>query len=229
MQIILVSRHLKAARTITIMPRHLAIAGCAFITLVIATAAGLSSLSARSGAFGIGKGILAQEQETHRTQQHVNNNLQLMATRLGELQAQLLHLDTLGERLSALAGIKREAPPERRPQGGQGGAFVPAPPGAEELQREIDRLSRQVDLRTDELAVLESRFLEKRVRERLVPTTLPVRKPISVRRSAIAAIRFSASGRCTRESTSMPNQVRRLSRLLTAWCLPRPIRTISGT
>ena len=27
MQIILVSRHLKAARTITIMPRHLAIAG----------------------------------------------------------------------------------------------------------------------------------------------------------------------------------------------------------
>jgi murein DD-endopeptidase MepM/ murein hydrolase activator NlpD len=175
-QIILVSRHLKAARTINIMPRHLVIAGCAFITLVIATAAGLSSLSARSGAFGIGQGLLAQDQETHRSQQHLSNNLQLMATRLGELQAQLLHLDTLGERLSALAGIKREAPPERRPQGGQGGAFVPAPPGAEELQNEIDQLSRQVDLRTDELAMLESRFLEKRVRERLMPTTLPVRE-----------------------------------------------------
>ena len=39
MQIILVSRHLKAARTITIMPRHLAIAGFAFVSLVIATAA----------------------------------------------------------------------------------------------------------------------------------------------------------------------------------------------
>ncbi len=176
MQIILVSRHLKAARTVTIMPRHLAIAGCAFIALVIAAAAGLSSLSARSGAFDTGQGIISQEQETHRAQQYVNNNLQLMATRLGELQAQLLHLDTLGERLSALAGIKREAPPGRRPQGGQGGAFVPAPLGAEELQREIDLLSRQVDLRTDELAVLESRFLEKRVRERLMPTTLPVRE-----------------------------------------------------
>jgi murein DD-endopeptidase MepM/ murein hydrolase activator NlpD len=174
-QIIIVSRHLKAARTIAIMPRHVAIAGCAFITLVIAAAMGLSSLSASSGAFGIGQGILAEEQETHRAQQYVNNNLQLMATRLGELQAQLLQLDTLGERLSALAGIKREAAPERRPQGGQGGAFVPAPLGAEELQREIDQLSRQVDLRTDELAVLESRFLEKRVRERLMPTSLPVR------------------------------------------------------
>lgn len=175
MQIILVSRHLKAARTITIMPRHLAIAGCAFITLVIAAAAGLSSLSARSGAFDTGHGILSPEQETHRAQQYVNNNLQLMATRLGELQAQVLHLDTLGDRLSALAGIRREAPPERRPQGGQGGAFVPAPLGAEELQREIDRLSGEVNLRTDELAVLESRFLEKRVRERLLPTTLPVK------------------------------------------------------
>ena len=61
-----------------------------------------------------------------------------------------------------------------RPSGhslGQGGAFVPAPPGADELQREIDRLSREVDPRTDELAALESRLLEKRVRERLIPTT----------------------------------------------------------
>ena len=59
---------------------------------------------------------------------------------------------------------------------GQGGAFVPAPLGAEELQREIDRLSRDVDLRTDELAMLESRFLEQRVRGRLMPTTLPVKE-----------------------------------------------------
>ena len=174
MQIILVSRHLKAARTITIMPRHLAIAACAFVSLVMATAAGLSSLAARHGG-DAGQGVPAQEHDTRRAQQYVNNNLQLMATRVGELQAQLLHLDTLGERLSALAGIKREAPRVRPAQAGQGGAFVPAPVGADELQREIDRLSHEVDLRTDELAVLESRLLEKRVRERLMPTTLPVK------------------------------------------------------
>ena len=176
MQIILVSRHLKVARTITIMPRHLAIAGFAFLSLVMSSATLISWLTAHGPRPGSQDEVLSQQQETHQAQQFLNNNLQLMATRLGELQAQVLHLDTLGDRLAGIAGIKREAPPASKPVAGQGGAFVPAPLGADELQREIDRLSREVDLRSDELAVLESRFLEKRVKERLMPTTLPVKE-----------------------------------------------------
>ncbi|MGB8053070.1 MAG: M23 family metallopeptidase [Azonexus sp.] len=176
MQIILVSRHLKVARTITIMPRHLAIAGFAFLSLVMSSATLISWLTAHGPRPGSQDEVLSQQQETHQAQQFLNNNLQLMATRLGELQAQVLHLDTLGDRLAGIAGIKREAPPASKPVAGQGGAFVPAPLGADELQREIDRLSREVDVRSDELAVLESRFLEKRVKERLMPTTLPVKQ-----------------------------------------------------
>ena len=176
MQIILVSRHLKVARTITIMPRHLVIAGFAFLSLVMSSATLISWLTAHGPRAGSQDEVLSQQQETHQAQQFLNNNLQLMATRLGELQAQVLHLDTLGDRLAGIAGIKREAPPASKPVAGQGGAFVPAPLGADELQREIDRLSREVDVRSDELAVLESRFLEKRVKERLMPTTLPVKE-----------------------------------------------------
>jgi murein DD-endopeptidase MepM/ murein hydrolase activator NlpD len=176
LQIILVSRHLKVARTITIMPRHLVIAGFAFLSLVMSSATLISWLTAHGPRPGSQDEVLSQQQETHQAQQFLNNNLQLMATRLGELQAQVLHLDTLGDRLAGIAGIKREAPPASKPVAGQGGAFVPAPLGADELQREIDRLSREVDLRSDELAVLESRFLEKRVKERLMPTTLPVKE-----------------------------------------------------
>ncbi|MGB8882275.1 MAG: M23 family metallopeptidase [Azonexus sp.] len=176
MQIILVSRHLKVARTITIMPRHLAIAGITFVSLVMFSAMLISWLTAHGPRAGSQVEALSQQQETHQAQQFLNNNLQLMATRLGELQAQVLHLDTLGDRLAGIAGIKREAPPASKPVAGQGGAFVPAPLGADELQREIDRLSREVDVRSDELAVLESRFLEKRVKERLMPTTLPVKQ-----------------------------------------------------
>ena len=176
MQIILVSRHLKVARTITIMPRHLAIAGFAFVSLVMFSATLISWLTAHGPRAGSQDEALSQQQETHQAQQFLNNNLQLMATRLGELQAQVLHLDTLGDRLAGIAGIKREAPPASKPVAGQGGAFVPAPLGADELQREIDRLSREVDVRADELAVLESRFLEQRVKERLLPTTLPVKE-----------------------------------------------------
>lgn len=176
MQIILVSRHLKVARTITIMPRHLVIAGFAFLSLVMSSATLISWLTAHGPRPGSQDEVLSQQQETHQAQQFLNNNLQLMATRLGELQAQVLHLDTLGDRLAGIAGINREAPPASKPVAGQGGAFVPAPLGADELQREIDRLSREVDVRSDELAVLESRFLEKRVKERLMPTTLPVKE-----------------------------------------------------
>ena len=176
MQIILVSHHLKVARTITIMPRHVLVAGVAFLSLVLVTSAFISWLLLPRSTAGAQDDGLAQEQATHRTQQFVNNNLQLLATRLGELQAQVLHLDTLGERVAGLAGVRREAAPASKLVPGQGGAFVPAPLGAEELQREIDRLSRDVDLRTDELAMLESRFLEQRVRGRLMPTTLPVKE-----------------------------------------------------
>ncbi|HSN62646.1 MAG TPA: M23 family metallopeptidase [Azonexus sp.] len=158
------------------MPRHLVIAGFAFLSLVMSSATLISWLTAHGPRPGSQDEVLSQQQETHQAQQFLNNNLQLMATRLGELQAQVLHLDTLGDRLAGIAGIKREAPPASKPVAGQGGAFVPAPLGADELQREIDRLFREVDVRSDELAVLESRFLEKRVKERLMPTTLPVKQ-----------------------------------------------------
>ncbi len=198
MQIILVSRHLKAARTITIMPRHLAIAGFVFLALVVGTSAMLSWLAGQLRVTG-GDDALAQQQQSGRAQQHLSNNLQLMATRLGELQAQVLHLDSLGEKLASLADVKREAPAVSRTPGGEGGAFVPAPLTAGELQREIDRLAQEIDLRTDELAVLESRFLEKRVKERLLPTTLPVKaaylgSPFGIRSDPIAGLRALHEG-----------------------------------
>ena len=198
MQIILVSRHLKVARTITIMPRHLLIASFVFLSLVIGTSAMLSWVAGHLGASG-GRDDGLSQHEAGRTQQYVSNNLQLMATRLGELQAQVLHLDSLGERLASLAGVKRDASPAREKPAGQGGVFVPAPLTAGELQREIDRLALEVDLRTDELAVLESHFLEKRAKERLLPTTLPVKaaylgSPFGRRSDPIAGLRAMHEG-----------------------------------
>jgi murein DD-endopeptidase MepM/ murein hydrolase activator NlpD len=171
-QIILVSRHLKAARTLTIMPRHLVIAAVLFVALVLASASIISTLAGRDAQRAVPDAEIARQQES--APQHVTNNLQLMAARLGELQAQVLHLDGLGERLAGLAGVKREAVPAAE-QPGRGGAFVPAPMTAGELSGEIERLARELEVRSDHLGALESRFLEQRVRERLLPTTLPVK------------------------------------------------------
>ena len=175
MQIILVSRHLKAARTITIMPRHVVGGVAATFAMIFVFSALFSWLSVH-WRLPLVDDLLraAQFQESQKTQSYVSNNLQLMATRLGELQGRVMQLDALGERVAGLAGIKRETPPAAA-KPGQGGVYVPAPMTAEELQQAIDRLAAQIDSRADELAVLESRLLEKRVRDRLLPTTMPVK------------------------------------------------------
>lgn len=198
MQIILVSRHLKAARTITIMPRHLVMVVVAFLMLVFFTSAAFSWLSVHL-RLPVIENLLAsiQYKESRKTQDYVTNNMQMMATRLGELQAQVLQLDTLGDRLSSLAGIKRESVKPDKP--GQGGPFVAAPMTAGELQREIERLAQTIDNKNDELVVLESSFLEKRVKERLLPTTLPVKaamlgSPFGHRSDPIAGLRAMHEG-----------------------------------
>ena len=175
MQVILVSRHLKAARTITIMPRHLMATLFVFVALVFSTSALFSWLSVHLRLPLVEDLMLSlQQQESKKTRDHLDNNLQLMATKLGELQGKVMQLDTLGERMSGLVGIKRQAVPEvARPA--QGGPYIAAPMSAIELQREIDRLAGEVEQRSDDLAFLELKLLEKRVKDRLLPTILPVK------------------------------------------------------
>jgi murein DD-endopeptidase MepM/ murein hydrolase activator NlpD len=176
-QIILVSRHLKAARTITIMPRHVLLVIAAFIVLLFSTSALFSWLSVHFRLPLVESLMLSlQQQESRKVQDYLSNNLQLMATRVGELQAKVLQLDGLGERLSGLAGTKPA--PVSKVKEAQGGPYLPAPMSAEALQQEIERLATAVDYKTEELTMLEYRLLEKRVRDRLLPTTLPVKEAV---------------------------------------------------
>ena len=179
MQIIIVSRHLKSARTITIMPRHVLGAVAVFFAMVFLTSAFFSMMSLHFRLPIVENILLSiQQQETRQTRDYITNNLNLMASRLGELQGRLLQLDTLGDRVSNLAGIKQKPPGENVAKPGQGGPYIPAPMSATELQQEIERLALAVDQRADDLAFMEFKLLEKRVEERLMPTTLPVKNAV---------------------------------------------------
>lgn len=199
MQIILVSRHLKAARTITIMPRHVVATLFALLVLVFSTSALFSWLSVALRLPLVEDLLVTLHlQEDRKTRDHVDNNLQLMAARLGELQAQVLQLDALGDRLSGIAGVKRERPVDAI-KAGQGGPYLPAPMSAAELQAEIARLANVVDQRSDDLAYVEFKLLEKRVKDRLLPTTLPVKdaylgSPFGHRSDPIAGARAMHEG-----------------------------------
>ncbi len=198
MQIILVSRHLKAARTISIMPRHVVAVLFVFFLLVFSTSALFSWLSVHFRLPVVEDLVLSlQQQEARKAKEYLNNNLQLMATRLGELQARVLQLDALGGRLSGQTEIGAALPAPIK--GGQGGPFVAAPMSVDELQREIDRLSLDVDRRTDDLTNLEYELLEKRVSNRLVPTALPVKDAVlgssfGYRSDPIAGVRAMHEG-----------------------------------
>lgn len=179
-QIILVSRHLKAARTITIMPRHLLAVAVLFLSAVLVTALLFSWLSLYWRLPVVEDALLAiQQRQTRETRDFITNNLQMMATRLGELQGRVIQLDTQSAHLSDVAGVKRDkerSVPAVEP--GRGGPFLPVSMSASELYQEIERLSGDVDRRADELALLEFKILEKRVQDRLMPTTLPVKEAL---------------------------------------------------
>jgi len=120
--------------------------------------------------------LSAQEAQRRKTEEFLRENLNAMAVKLGQMQAQLMRLDALGERLSALAGLK---PGEFRftEPPGRGGAMSSIPPqdlSMPEFNRQLDQLSRQMENRTDSLGILESQLFDAKVKKKLMPTIPPV-------------------------------------------------------
>ncbi|KHK50521.1 peptidase M23 [Ralstonia sp. A12] len=102
-------------------------------------------------------------------------NLNLMAARIGEMQAQMVRLDALGARVSGLAGVPpREFDFKAQPgRGGPEGAFSRAM-SMPEIQSELDRLTRSADQRNDYLSVLESTLMDRQIHAKMMPTVRPV-------------------------------------------------------
>ena len=115
---------------------------------------------------------LVVKDEFEQRDRYLRENLDLMARRLGEMQAKLTQLESLGERVSGLAGVK---PPEVKALTGQGGIEIKGHSlTLDEVQVAMDDLERLTHQRTDLLTVLESRLFERKMRSMMVPTQKPV-------------------------------------------------------
>ena len=117
----------------------------------------------------------------------MRENLDAFAVKVGEMQAKLVKLEAIGERVSGLAGVKSDAlraPPKTiapSPRGapgapgGQGGPYVPMrTPSLEQLQHMVSELDDVTDQDTDLLTYVESRLLERRMQSLMVPNSRPV-------------------------------------------------------
>jgi len=181
MHIILVSSGSAKSRSLTLTTRHLAVGSVLIALLVFGLTLGLFWITVRHATevklpFLDSLVISAQEAQGRKTEEFLRENLNAMAVKLGQMQAQLMRLDALGERLSALAGLKpgefrfNEAP-------GRGGAVSSVPPQdftMAEFNRQLDQLSRQMENRSDTLGILESQLFDAKVKKKLMPTIPPV-------------------------------------------------------
>jgi len=185
MNIILVSSRRPTAKTITLGRNHI-IAGCLGLVATLFLLAGLMNYAALRYAAESRDSRLfslfseAARDEADRTQAYLRDNLDAMSTRLGELQAQILRLDTLGDRVARLSGFKpQELSLEKSP--GRGGAeptLSTGPLSFGELARRLDFLSRQVEERGDRLGLLDSLLTQENVSKQLLPSVLPIRNGV---------------------------------------------------
>jgi murein DD-endopeptidase MepM/ murein hydrolase activator NlpD len=182
MHIILVSNRLATAKSISLSVHHLLL-GMALLVAAVAALSGSMFYLASRHAPEVKLPLLqmlqpsAQEQQTGNAKEFMRDNLNAMAVRLGQMQAQLMRLDALGERLSALAGIK---PQEFRMSElpGRGGALSTSIAVQDmtmhDFTWQLDALSRHLENRYDDMGMLENQLFDARVKKKLMPTVRPV-------------------------------------------------------
>ena len=227
MQVILISSRLAKARSLTLSLRHVfAVAALAAIVLAGLTGA-LYWVSLR---FAVDLKIplvremvlAAQQGESERSREFMQQNLNAMAVKIGEMQAQLSRLDALGERLSTMAGI-RPADLRFSEKPGMGGAQSTTMPPQNltltEFSQRIANLSRQMENRSDMLGVLDAQLFEQTVtQEGDAHHDAGERASTTRRASACASIPLPGSRRCMKASTSSSTSARRWWRPPAAWC-----------
>jgi murein DD-endopeptidase MepM/ murein hydrolase activator NlpD len=184
LNIILVSGATARARTLTLDWRHWTAGGFGALTLFLAFTLLFNYVTLRYAA-SINHPLLQailladQRQEAEKAQEVIQGHLNAMAVKLGDLQAKILRLDGLGERLAKLAGLKPQELPDGLKSGSAPGRGGPAPSlerklSLDEFNAMLTQLSRQVDQRSDELGVLEALLVTDSANKKFVPTLKPI-------------------------------------------------------
>jgi len=166
MDIILVSNRFAKARSITLHGRHFLLAGLLAIGALFA---------AQSALVRYQPEVLGEWQKKQQ-QSYMRDGMDALAVRVGQMQAQLLRLDTLGTRLAKLSGMKpqefnfEQAPP-------QGGPFVPAAQqdvSLSSLEQQLANLSVLLNDRNDKLVAMETMLLQNSLDKSKFPSVAPV-------------------------------------------------------
>jgi hypothetical protein len=177
MQLIITDAWLIRSRAVQLSGTKLVLALCFLSFVLMLSAAGLYHWvflkGAREGWPVIGSLVrLVVKDEFAQRDRFLRENIEVMARKLGEMQAKMLQLESLGERVSGLAGVN---PSDMKIKPGQGGRLLlERDLSMSELQSTLLKLDEVANQRSDLMAVLESRLFEQKIRKMMVPTQSPL-------------------------------------------------------
>ncbi|GAA4023435.1 M23 family metallopeptidase [Actimicrobium antarcticum] len=185
MQIIFVHPRFNKARSVTLTLKHWLLAGLVALIALSAGAALLSWLILRHASeinVPMVQTLLKAngQDDAKKNDRYLRENLSAMAIKLGEMQAQLMRLDALGERVQGLSGVKPEEFNFKELPGRGGAEPVnplrpPATPlSINQFQRAIEVLVLDVEHRSDYMNVVETTLMFDKIRSKLLPTIQPV-------------------------------------------------------
>jgi murein DD-endopeptidase MepM/ murein hydrolase activator NlpD len=119
--------------------------------------------------------LAAQKSEIAELRARVQDRIDAMAGRLGQLDAHVIRIDALGKRLTTMANIDRrqfnfDDEPTAAPQaaGAAAGSQIP------DLTSQLSQLEQQVDLRDAQLSALENVMVGRKIRDAVRPEGKPV-------------------------------------------------------
>ena len=177
MQVIITDARSARSRAIHLSGARLLGAGC--VVLVVVTLIAMSLYhwvfvkGARDG-WPLVQSLIGQPalEDGGQRERFVRANLDAMARQVGEMQARVLQLESLTERVLGLAGMP---PPDAKKPPASGGALVGARDlSLVELQAVLSDLEQSTHQRVDLMTVMESRLFDQHIRKKMIPTHAPV-------------------------------------------------------
>lgn len=185
MQIILMHPHRLQDRQLKLTPGHLALGMLALLALIFMGALTLSTLMLRFGG-EIRLPFLQQaissvkREEAAARSRPVREDVALMTLKLGDMQARIMRLDSLGQRVQQLAGVSPETFNFNEIPGRGGLQSIGTYRDSErdislhELRQVMDALDSGLEHRADYLSAVESALMERRESLRQISAIHPV-------------------------------------------------------
>lgn len=122
--------------------------------------------------------IASQGEAVERLRQEARENLNAFSVRLGQLNAHVIRLDALGDRLTRMAGLEEgefnfaSSPAQGGPETGDDVEADSLP----NLVNSLEGLAAQISDREQQLSVLENLLMNRNLQDQVIPAGRPITK-----------------------------------------------------